>query len=359
MKCMLALIIFGICLQQGIGQTNVYPSTGNVGLGTASPSHLLTLDLGNTRNGINIKSDGDLGAYSDLMFEMKTTTNVPAGKPTMWMFSSRKDGFFSNDISGNTLEMYATKKGGGYLAPLLFKSNGDLVLAGARNATNGFVGVGVSNPRALLDVGRFVSGGTTASVLARLEQGDAQGTFLGVKGWETALPGYGAVYGGKAFSIDHIFYGQLNSAINFYRGGSLTGGFMTFATNNGTEQMRINYNGNVGIGTANPNEKLSVNGNIRAKEIKVEQSNWPDYVFKSSYTLMPLQKVEAFIKANGYLPEMPSAKEVEAKGIEVGANQALLLKKIEELTLYMIGLKKENEGLKKEMADLKNAFIKK
>ncbi|MCH5718227.1 hypothetical protein [Niabella hibiscisoli] len=83
-----------------------------------------------------------------------------------------------------------------------------------------------------------------------------------------------------------------------------------------------------------------MNGKVHAKEIKVNNSIWPDYVFQSSYNLMPLNKVEAFIKTNGHLPEVPSAKEVGEKGIEVGANQALLLKKIEELTLHIIELEK-------------------
>lgn len=100
-------------------------------------------------------------------------------------------------------------------------------------------------------------------------------------------------------------------------------------------------NGNVGIGTKNPTEKLSVNGKIRAKEIKVESGPWPDYVFKKDYKLPSLSDVEKHINEKGHLPEVPSAKEVEEEGIALGANQALLLKKIEELTLYLIELKHE------------------
>jgi len=113
------------------------------------------------------------------------------------------------------------------------------------------------------------------------------------------------------------------------------------------------YGGNVGIGTANPTEKLAVNGKIRAKEIKVEASNWPDYVFEEGYKVGTLEKLESYIKTNKHLPEVPGAKEVETNGIELGEMNKLLLKKIEELTLYVIELKKENVEQQKQLDQLK------
>jgi hypothetical protein len=98
---------------------------------------------------------------------------------------------------------------------------------------------------------------------------------------------------------------------------------------------------NIGIGTANPTAKLSVNGNIRAKEIKVEAAPWPDYVFSSSYKLPSLLETEQFIKANHHLPDIPSAAEVEKEGISLGEMNAKLLKKIEELTLQLIEVNKK------------------
>ncbi|WP_437921168.1 hypothetical protein [Sphingobacterium sp. LRF_L2] len=96
--------------------------------------------------------------------------------------------------------------------------------------------------------------------------------------------------------------------------------------------------GNVGIGTTTPAEKLAVNGNIRAKEIKVEATNWPDYVFSPDYALKPIGEVRDFIVENGHLPEVPKASEVEENGLSVGEMNKLLMKKIEELTLYIIDL---------------------
>ncbi len=86
-----------------------------------------------------------------------------------------------------------------------------------------------------------------------------------------------------------------------------------------------------------------MNGNIKTKKLIVTQPKWPDYVFHPTYQLQPLSEVSRFIETNKHLPGMPSAKEVEKKGLDVGDTQALLLKKIKKLTLYNIDLKKENE----------------
>jgi hypothetical protein len=103
--------------------------------------------------------------------------------------------------------------------------------------------------------------------------------------------------------------------------------------------------GNVGIGTLNPTYKLSVNGDIRTKEVVVE-TGWADYVFDKKYNLVPLEQVEDYIRQNGHLPNIPSAKEVEEKGLHVGDIQKKMMEKIEELTLYIIEIKKEVSALK-------------
>jgi hypothetical protein len=242
---LLAVTAVPVCLH---AQTNTFPNTGRAGIGTLTPEYLLTVDAGSTRNGMSIISDGDNNAYSDFVNIVKDKTNIPIGRPMGWIISHRKDGWFSkSDAQGSSLEFYSVNKGGGYFAPLSFKSNGDVVLASNINAPSG----------------------------------------------------------------------------------------------------------NVGIGTTSPTEKLSVNGKIRAHEVKVETANWPDYVFSKGYTLTPIRDVERFIHKNGHLPEMPSAKDVETDGIDLGNMNAKLLKKIEELTLHLINLENKTEKQQKEIDALK------
>lgn len=114
---------------------------------------------------------------------------------------------------------------------------------------------------------------------------------------------------------------------------------------NGTHLFYLD--GNVGVGTGAPTEKLSVKGKIRAQEIKVETANWPDYVFKPDYKVRSLSETEQYIKQYGHLPEVPKASEVEADGVSLGEMNKILLKKIEELTLQMISLQKQIDDLRR------------
>ncbi|TGV02557.1 hypothetical protein [Flavivirga rizhaonensis] len=119
----------------------------------------------------------------------------------------------------------------------------------------------------------------------------------------------------------------------------------------------VDFKGNIGIGTTtyidvsdgNKEYKLSVNGHVRAESVKV-YTNWADFVFESNYELPTLEEVENYINENGHLKDVPSAKDVEENGIELGQMNKLLLQKIEELTLYTIELKKEVELLKKNLS---------
>lgn len=96
---------------------------------------------------------------------------------------------------------------------------------------------------------------------------------------------------------------------------------------------------------------LSVSGKVRAKSVKV-YTTWADYVFEDGYKLPTLTEVENHIKEKGHLQDIPSAKEVEAKGIELGEMNKLLLQKIEELTLYVIDQNKQNQAQQKQIEEL-------
>jgi trimeric autotransporter adhesin len=140
----------------------------------------------------------------------------------------------------------------------------------------------------------------------------------------------------------------------------------------------------VGIGTSAPYAKLTVIGDVvvgdgsltinkptgysmyvqkgilteKVKVAVVNSTNWADYVFENHYKLMPLSEVESFVKKEKHLPGVPSASELIKSGLDLGEMQAKQMEKIEELTLYMIELKKDVEKLKTENKDLKAKLAK-
>jgi len=111
--------------------------------------------------------------------------------------------------------------------------------------------------------------------------------------------------------------------------------------------------GNIGIRMTSPDYPLDVSGTIRANEIKVTAQT-ADFVFEPDYNLRSLDEVEAFVKTNKHLPEIPSAKQMEAEGVNVAEMNKLLLQKVEELTLYLIEVKKNNVEIKKQVNILIN-----
>lgn len=132
-------------------------------------------------------------------------------------------------------------------------------------------------------------------------------------------------------------------------------GMWRFSNGSWSEAMRIGSDGNVAIGTTDPKGyKLAVAGNVIAEKIKVKTyANWPDFVFNADYRLPSLQQLEAFIAANKHLPEIPSAKEIEENGHDLGEMNKKLLQKVEELTLYLIDLQKQVDAQKEEIKLLK------
>ena len=94
------------------------------------------------------------------------------------------------------------------------------------------------------------------------------------------------------------------------------------------------------------NLKLSADGLLMAKEVKVTLTGWPDYVFGDGYKLLSLEETERYIRDNGHLPDVPSAAEVEEEGLSLGEMNKVLLQKVEELTLHVIELQKQIDELK-------------
>jgi len=121
----------------------------------------------------------------------------------------------------------------------------------------------------------------------------------------------------------------------------------------------LSIGGRLGIGTRNVPDsiRLAVDGTIIAKEVIITIDDFPDYVFEKSYKLRSLSELESFIGLNGHLPDVPSAEQVEKEGVKMGEMDALLLKKIEELTLYVIEIGKENEKLLEKNRELADRLI--
>ena len=121
------------------------------------------------------------------------------------------------------------------------------------------------------------------------------------------------------------------------------------------DKLTINAGGNVGIGTTTPDSKLTVKGNIHSQEVKVDLAGAvaPDYVFKKGYALTSLEELKNYIDQNKHLPEVPSAREMEEEGINLKEMNLILLKKVEELTLYQIESAEKITLLENEIIKLK------
>lgn len=295
------------------------------------------------------RSTGFSSSYRLDVLGTTRLTNVSGGHPLLiecdntdsWVtFHDPNDAVYSLGIdrsnSGRFSLNYGTVLGAAGHKPFVFDRLG-------------YFGINTSAPVATLDMGPVLEN-TLSSVLARQSEGNAtgSGTFLGVKAYGTQF----AYDNGKSFSIEHNFYGVVNSSINFYRGSGTSGGFLTFNNNNNLERMRITSSGLVGIGTKHPDAELTVYGVVHSKEVRVDLNvPGPDYVFASTYNLRPLNEVSLFIRRHNHLPEVPSAKQLEKNGIQLGEMSMLLLKKIEELTLYVIEQEATNDDQAKRILD--------
>ena len=125
------------------------------------------------------------------------------------------------------------------------------------------------------------------------------------------------------------------------------GGFGIYDTS-----AKTYFAGNVGIGTTTPAHLLHVAGVIGAEEVIVSATG-ADYVFQPGYHLKPLAEVSEFIKEHQHLPDIPSAKEVQEKGVSLGEMQTKLLAKIEELTLHQIELEEQNRELQQQNREIR------
>jgi hypothetical protein len=211
-------------------------------------------------------------------------------------------------------------------------------------ADDGTIGMGTDNPTTRLtldgwagDVLKTISTGSNAkSISVNLKSGVNQisETFLVRTDGQTS-----------------ISYNSLNNSPFIISNSAVS-------NNNNNKIFEVQPDGKTIIGaqrqTAGPhtNAVLTVYGKAVATEVIVTQQNWFDIVFADNYALRPLSEVEAFYKANKHLPDIPSEKEVLNDGVNVGDMNGLLLKKIEELTIYLVEQEKKIAEQEKKINEL-------
>jgi hypothetical protein len=241
------------------------------------------------------------------------------------------------------------------------------------NTVTDRVGIGTANPRGSLDLGM---GGLNKNLRLGdyLDIGETDYRNVVYFGFNSILSS-SSIAGNYNRFIPHYNLGQgLIMVQNGYAQGLDIYGIDWEGSsaekdfpNDFTHIIQFKYDGKVGIGTQVPTHLLTVNGTIKAQELILSPVG-ADFVFEDDYQLRSLDEVENYIKKNKHLPDIPSAKEMEKNGVNTGKFHSNLLQKVEELTLYMIEMKKNQEiqssklkVLEEENRALKNriAFLEK
>lgn len=304
---------------------NLVVTNGKMGVGTTNPTESLDINGNVNLNNIYYQSSSCLNpgyyVYKSGIVSYGMKLQYTEGKfGTMIFGPNQANRFIGFGKAGNAL------------------TDDQMIESMRIDLNNGNVGIGTTSPRAALEVFgnnkspkialRF-SGASQSAV--NYIQSDTEGHYMefGTYGTGNTSKYFGLNIAGST----SLFMSPKTTGYAFF--GTATESPIIIGTSN-IERMRIKANGNIGIGTTNPQYTLDVNGTIRANEVLVNIVNPADYVFHPSYKLMPLPEVEQYVKANSHLPEIPSASEVQKNGLSMGEMQNKLLQKVEELTLYVI-----------------------
>jgi hypothetical protein len=306
----------------GIGASSI---TGSIGIGTSSPRG--QFDVAGT--GDIYLSNNPITGTGQSIYLPGHIFMAPYGGSDWTYLQARRP-----DNSGSTNLTLRTWNAGAMTQAMTIRSNGD-------------VGIGTITPQAKMHI---LDGQVMSS--------DLNYNNINVRLDGRSIPVINFTRWIGSASIQHnAFVGQF---FNTSAGGEYSFGIGTGYSATGDQTANINaltilLNGNTGIGTTIPDAKLAVKGTIHSNEVKVDLNvQGPDYVFEPTYHLKPLAEIETYIKENKHLPEVPTAKEMEKNGVLLGEMNMLLLKKVEELTLYVIEQQRKlNEQTKKSEAQMK------
>jgi hypothetical protein len=319
---------------------NHYPSTGAVGIGTATPSATTSLDIQS-----NVISTTFINAYNPQtsndnlnFFNFSNGLTVGPYNGSYFKFNSRFDvgsigGLkFGGKFSGNGGTGYDIQIGpNGYSfngTAGIFQL-GKIVTTGIANNKQGLFS---SNP--LLLAGNSLTFNTNN--VQRMSIDNLGALSINTSNLTLAPTGAFVLKNGATNLISVDGSGLLSSSSLSVSGVSNLNGKVSIGTQKITSGIHTDY-------------KLSVDGKIVTKSLFVTTVGWADYVFATNYSLKPLKEVESYILANHHLPNVPSATEVEQNGLDISDMQRIQMEKIEELTLYLIELKKENELLQQRV----------
>ncbi len=329
-----------LILGTGIGTTGWEPNimtwrgNGNVGVGSISPEAKLDI----TSSGAHYNSTPSL-RIRDVSYRGTVVIESVADEPTDFIFKNNDRLSWDISARGSTdnysLKFYPSQNGTTWFVPTMTL------------LTSGRVGVGTGNPEAKLEVSSSGAHYTGTPSLA-IKDDSNRGTLV----LESAAdhPTDFVFKNNDRLSWDISARGSAdNYSLNFYPS---TNGSAWF-----TSTLTLLTNGYVGIGTNDPKNKLSVNGTIWAKEVKVSLTDGADWVFEDDYQLRTLEEVEEFVKENKHLPEIPSAEEFRQNDLNVAEMDNMLLQKIEELTLYMIEQNKRMNRLEARNSELENELF--
>jgi hypothetical protein len=354
MKKYLTSLLLLLFISQAFAQTNLFPSSGSVGIGTTSPAGQLQI-IGNSGWDTATKLHLTNGSTDYGRTNFILTGRMQAGNDS-WQFGS--DARNSIVFAGNSASSGQNVGGIGteqfsIQHEMISNSLGFLSQTKATTPVlvmrqSGNVGIGTVDPQEKLHV---ANGKIMAS------HPNYHGINVRMEADNVPVIRFSRDGDGNHVTYQNAFIGQFyNQHLGSYSLGIGTGSSANGNADANTTVITIPLSGNVGIGTTTPDHKLTVDGAVKCEEVKVEifAGTGPDYVFEKDYALTPLGELEAYINQNKHLPEIPSAKEMEAEGLNLKEMNLLLLKKVEELTLHVIHLNKNNSEMRSEIEKLKN-----